>query len=307
MKKRLIARLLLSTMTAVCVLCACAPQETPQETEHFSLYYVASPESAAGGDAIAACPAQIETDGAPDAQQLACALAEALLCAPEDPELRSPFPGGTQLLGLRVSGKQAQVDLSSQYARLSGVELSLADYCLTLTLTQLDGVNAVSITANGRPLPYRKTQLFTAADTLLGSREDALRPITVQLYFLDTQTLALRPQQQTLALYEGQTRVNALLDALMQGPEEDTDLTGTLPEGFSVLSSRIDEGVCYLTLPGELPLPESPEAQRWMVESLVYSLRSLSGVEQVQFLMEGEILSQLGAVPLDPAQWGAEH
>lgn len=289
------------------LLTGCAAQKPAAEPEGFSLYYLASPEASAGGDAIAEYASGIEAEGGEDVELLARTLAEALLRAPEDPALSSPFPAGTQLLGLRVSGKQALVDLSSQYARLSGVELSLADYCLTLTLTQLEGINAVSVTANGRPLSYRKTQLFTAADTLLSSREDALRPITVQLYFLDTQTLALRPQQQTLALYEGQTRVNALLDALAQGPDKDASLARVLPEGFSVLSSRIDEGVCYLSLPADLPLPETAEEQQRMVESLVRSLCSLSGVQQVQFLMEGEILDHLGEVSLDPTQWETEN
>jgi germination protein M len=168
------AALLLSLLTG----CAAQKQETGQKG--LSLYYLASPDLSAGGDAIAEYASGIEADAGEDVEQLARTLTETLLQTPEDPTLSSPFPGGTQLLGLRVSGKQAQVDLSSQYARLSGVELSLADYCLTLTLTQLDGVNAVSITANGRALPYRKTQLFTAADPLLSSREDALRPVTVQ-------------------------------------------------------------------------------------------------------------------------------
>ena len=50
--------------------------------------------------------------------------------------------------------------------------------------------------------------------TLLSSRESGLRPITVSLSFWDPARGELRAEQQTLALYEGQTRVNALLEAL---------------------------------------------------------------------------------------------
>ncbi len=303
MKRRLIAL----TLALFALLSAgCQKKQEPAEETGYELYYLSQPQLAAGQDAIACRRVAVGENDADDVTKLSRALVEKLLQPPEDPELLSPFPAGTQLLALHVSGKRAEVDLSNQYARLSGVDLSLADYCLTLTLTQLEGINAVSVTANGNPLPYRRTQILTAADPLLSSREDALRPITVQLYFLDTETGTLRPQQQTIALYEGQTRVNALLEALMQGPEEDASLAQTLPAGFSVLSSRIDEGVCYLNLPPDLPLPESPEAQRWMAESLVRSLCSLSGVEQVQFMMEGEALSQLGEVSLDPAQWETE-
>lgn len=129
------------------------------------------------------------------------------------------MPGGTTLLSLSVLGNWARVDFSRQYARLAGIDLTLADYCVTLTLTQLDGVNAVSITSGGRELPYRETQTLTAADPLLSMREDALRPITVSLYFLDPTSGALRAEKRALALYEGQTRRELALEALAQGPE----------------------------------------------------------------------------------------
>ena len=195
-------------------------------------------------------------------------------------------PEGTVLKSLKVSGRRAQIDLSAQYARLTGIDLSLADYCITLTLTQLPNVNAVSITADGRELPYRETQVLLSADTLLSSRESGLRPITVSLYFLDSKTGELRAEQQTLALYEGQTRVNALLEALAQGPEDDS-LVSLLPEDFAVISSRIENGVCYLNLPASGSLPENEAERDLMLSALEQSILSLGGVDEVQFLIEG--------------------
>ena len=57
------------------------------------------------------------------------ALMEALLAGPDEPSLSSPIPEGTALKSLKVSGRRAQIDLSAQYARLTGIDLSLADYC----------------------------------------------------------------------------------------------------------------------------------------------------------------------------------
>ena len=150
----------------------------------------------------------------------------------------------------------------------------------------LPNVNAVSITADGRELPYRETQVLLSADTLLSSRESGLRPITVSLYFLDSKTGELRAEQQTLALYEGQTRVNALLEALAQGPEDDS-LVSLLPEDFTVISSRIENGVCYLNLPANVSLPEDEAARDLMLSALEQSSLSLGGVDEVQFLIEG--------------------
>ena len=254
-------------MLALLALAACAaPAEAPSGGE-FELYYAAWLDGSDGGDAIRASRVRL-----PDAETLGTAalaerLVEGLLAAPVGEGLRSPFPSGTSLQKLTVAGGRATVDFSPQYARLSGIDLSIADACLTLTLTQLDGVYAVRITANGRELPYRKTQLLTAADALLSSGEDVIRPINVSLYFLDTQTGGLRAQQQTLALYEGQTRLSAVLDALKRAPAGDDALRPLLPDGFSVSSSRIEEKVCYVNLNGNTPLPGDETLRALAVES----------------------------------------
>ena len=170
----------------------------------------------------------------------------------------------------------------------------------SVSLFAVSALNAVSITSGGRELPYRETQTLTAADPLLSMREGALRPITVSLYFLDPTSGALRAEKRALALYEGQTRVNALLEALAQGPESDA-LAALLPEEFTVLSARVEEGTCYLNLPSDADLGISP---RQTVESLVLSLCSLDTVERVQIVVDGEIAAQLNGVnvgePLTP-------
>ncbi len=279
----------LCLLLALCLLlvlpAACARRAQAEEESGYELYYLTDPDAAGGGDAIAAAKARYVPAETAAAEDCARALVERLLVSPGEDGLRSPVPEGTRLQSLDISGRRARLDLSVQYSRLSGIDLSLADYCITLTLTQLPDVNAVSITANGYELPYRETQVLLAADTLLSSRESGLRPITVSLYFLDGETGALRAEQQTLALYEGQTRVNAVLEALAQGPEDDT-LTALLPEGFGALTSRIEDGVCSLSVSADM-LPRNAAQRELLLDSIEQSLLSLGGVEQVQILVEG--------------------
>lgn len=289
MKKR---RVLFLTLCAL-LLSACAYRSQVTEEEGYALYYLADEGSACGQDAIAASVTRYVPEETMDTEECARALVEALLASPDDASLRAPAPSGTVLQALTISGRRAQIDFSAQYGRLSGIDLSLADYCFTLTLTQLPNVNAVSITANGRELPYRKTQVLLSADALLSERESGLRPITVSLYFLEEKTGVLRAEQQTLALYEGQTRVNAVLEALAQGPEDDS-LTALLPENFSVLSSRIEEDVCYVNLSGDTELPADEAQRELLFASVESSLLSLSGVDEVQFLIEGTAAPESG-------------
>ena len=268
------------------LLTACASAQQESEAQGYELYYLADLSLAGGEDAIAASRTRYVPQEGETTEDCARALVEQLLADPSDGTLRSPVPAGTSLQLLKISGRRARIDLSAQYARLSGVDLTLADYCFTLTLTQLEDVNAVSITAGGRELPYRTTHVLLAADTLLSSRDSAPRPITVSLYYLEKASGALRAEQQTLALYEGQTRVSAVLEALSGEPEDDT-LVSIVPEGLAVLSSRIEEGTCYVNLSGA-ELPEEEAARQQLLDAVELSLASISGVETVQLLIEGE-------------------
>ncbi len=278
---------ILALLAALVAFASCAKSAQEDEESGYALYFLSDLDTSGGGDAIAASSLRFTPGEAMSTEDCVRALMELLLAGPDEAALHSPIPEGTALRSLKVSGRRAEIDLSAQYARLSGIDLSLADYCITLTLSQLPNVNAVSITANGSELPYRKTQVLLSADTLLSSRESGLRPITVQLYFLDSETGELRAEQQTLALYEGQTRVNALLEALAQGPEDDS-LLSLLPEDFSVVSSRIENGVCYLSIPANVSLPEDEGTRALLFGSLEKSILSLSGVDEVQILIEGE-------------------
>ena len=67
------------------------------------------------------------------------ALVDALLSPPETQGLASPFPEGVRLLSWEVEEGRLHLDLSEQYGGLSGVDLTVADACLTLTLCQVEG------------------------------------------------------------------------------------------------------------------------------------------------------------------------
>ena len=82
-------------------------------------------------------------------------LVKLLLAGPEDGELVSPFPRGTALNRWRLEGDTVALDLSEAYGGLSGVDQTLADACLVLTLCQLDQVERISLTVEGRPRPFQ--------------------------------------------------------------------------------------------------------------------------------------------------------
>ena len=72
----------------------------------------------------------------------------------QEERFQSPVPSGTSLHSVEVKGGTAWVDFSGSYSQLSGMALTIADYCVALSLTQLEGVYAVRITVNGQELGF---------------------------------------------------------------------------------------------------------------------------------------------------------
>ena len=280
------------------LLCACAAQHAQEMDENgYELYFLSDPNSAGGGDAIRAQEKRLVLDGAMETEDCVRALLEALLAGPDEPLLSSPIPGGTALKSLKVSGRRAQIDLSAQYARLTGIDLSLADYCITLTLTQLPDVARVRITVAGRDLDYRSRQVFLARDILTVPKEDVVGTVDASLYFVNGDG-ALTAEARTLNLYEGDTQVSAVVRALENGPET-KGLSAVLPEGFKVRKVWLEEEICYVSLSSALleGQPE-PETLSQAVLALEQSLLSLESVEEVRFLVDGELADTYGPIDL---------
>lgn len=289
-------------LCAAVILTACAVgAETEESPTGYGIYFrEADLKSAAGGDALRAEYIEIENSGEKSAQEMAELLLAALLAGPTDPTLVSTIPSGTTLLSVRVEDGRALVDLSMRYNVLSGVELTLADYAVTMTLSQLPEVLTTSITVHGQKLAYRDRQTFTAWDVLQTTGEDVVSTLQATLYFPD-ETGVLHPDFQTLELYEGDTQARMVASALRAGPEAD-DLLPVLPESWGELPVWVKETTCYVNLSSALLTEELTEAEvQLALEALGRSLCGLETVAEVRFLVDGAFSPVYGTVDISAA------
>ena len=291
--KRWMCLLLSAALLLLALGCA---QKTEEEAEGYDLYFLrAEPEM--GGGALQVEKAYLPELENADPEETAKGLMEALLQGPLDGALKSAVPMGTSLLSLEVSGGRALVDVSASYGSLSGVALTLADYAVTMTLTQVPEISSVKITVRGQELAYRNKQTFASRDVLLLPEEDVVGTVQAVLYFLDENGV-LAPEERTLELYEGDTQVFAVARALENGPES-KKLSAVLPEGFRVRSVWLEEDVCYVNLSSSQLETLAPEADlQTAADSLARSLCSLDTVDEVRFLVDGEFGRWYGSVDI---------
>ena len=282
--RKIIALICVLAMLLIPVGCGVAQKILNDEDDSLRLYYPTVLDVSQGGDAIGSV--SVAREELPQADKLAQAKAilALLMGGCEDESFRSPIPAGTTLLNCDIKGSTVYVDFSAVYGQLSGIDLTLADYCVTLSLTQIPEIYAVRITVAGQDLAYRDTNRFMASDVLLSSTEDVVRTLATKLYFPDAEG-TLTAEERLLTLYEGQTRAEVIVNALLKGPESE-ELQALVPEDFETLSVRVENGICYLNLPesaSEMLADNSASGY-----GFVNSLCELEDVNEVWFLAEGE-------------------
>ena len=282
--------------TALCLALLCllflpAGCGEREEDPYFLYYREADLSFAAGGGVFQTETVYFTEAESADPRALAEALLTELLKGPFDETLKSPIPAGTALLSLKLDGSRALVDLSAAYGSLSGVALTLADCAVVMTLTQIPEILSVEITVRGQELAYREQPLLSAREMLLFPEEDVISTVTAELYFLDAGG-RLTPEERVLDLYEGDTQVSAVAQALERGPEN-RELTSALPEGFQVKSVWQEEDICYVNLSSALLEEIGESAVRTALEALENSLGSLESVEEIRFLVDGEFTRSL--------------
>ena len=287
---------LLLAVWAALLLSACTLADSGEETQPqgaYRVYYAVTGEQAT----VQAVDWEYRV---PSGEDTASALAEMVLSQPETAGLASPAPSGTRLLSCQQEDGQLRLDLSEQYGGLSGVDLTVANSCLTLTLCQLEGVEEVYITVEGEAIPYQTLRAMGADDVLLPGTGETELTVSVGLCFPRADGSGLGIEYRDVVQNEGDTMASTVFTALLEGPRYQ-ELTSLMPEGTKLRGISVEGGVCTVNLSSEFMagLPEDEQSARLLLYSMVNTLcmqEDLS-ISAVQILADGHAIESIGGVP----------
>ncbi len=219
-------------------------------------------------------------------------LLDNLLAGPQSTTLTSPFPAGVRVLDvdLDTGTETLYINLSEQYGSLSGFDLTVADYCIVMTMCQISGVNSVRVLVEGEPIPYRNRQNMQATDVMLSGIEDEPETFTAALYFPNRDNSGLLVEYRQVER-SGDSAAEIIMTELLRGPMR----SGTgkaLPEGTQILGLSVSGTVCQIDLSSEFVdnAPQNGVGPTSALYALVNSLCSLGGISQVRVLVEGAVL-----------------
>ena len=285
MRKRIVW---LAAVFLLALSAACAPRRPPVEDGLRLWFAVPGDRQSREVTAALGSASYAGTETVP-------ALLTALLAGPpQDSELVSLIPRGTGVVRWSVEGRTARVELSDAYAQLSGIDRTIADYCVTLTLSQLPGVDRVELSAGDQG-----GRVLRTGDVIFSGAEEEPVDVPVSLYFRRAGSNSLDFELRVFRLTEDETPAMAVLEALAAGPQDES-LAALLPRELTVRAAWVDDGICYADLSDALlsGLPDSPEEQELVISSIVETLCSMDKVDQVQLLVEGEPLTAYGGLDL---------
>ena len=140
-------------------------------------------------------------------------------------------------------------------------------------------------------------QVLTAYDG--AAAVELARREPLDLIILDLMMPQLSGSEACMKIREFSDVPIIMLTARSEGPQTES-LSPLLPEGFQMLTVRVESGTCYLNLPRSdvSLLPEGLEAQQLLVRGLVNSLCSANGVDRVQLLLDGQVAASFGQVDI---------
>ncbi|MEG0940429.1 MAG: GerMN domain-containing protein [Oscillospiraceae bacterium] len=284
MKKRLPPILLALAL----LLCSCGKNGGSGSGSTVSIYRVLAPEYQTSGELLRAEKISLSPTDIP----LDAAIA-ALSAPPHDEKLQSALPDSVKILSAVQERNSIRVNLSPAYKNLGGMTKTLVDYCITLTLCSLEGVDFVLTYVGGELIENKlSSESVILRNTVINSGEGQIR-----LYFPKT-TGGLGSEYREINLNADNSAERAIMDELLKGPRSEL-LLPSLPEETVLLSIYTQDGICSVSLSSDFMADEaSPQESKLAIYSIVNSLVSLASVDGVQILIGGKTTETLGGVDI---------
>ncbi len=230
-----------------------------------------------------------------DPERLCSLVIQLAMTEPSDESLTSVFPKKTTVRSVNISENGVvTVDFSEEYASLTDIRRTIADYCVVLTLFALSdvvdlGIRGVVITIEGAGDRY----LLTPDDIVDNTDFMRLRDYEFVVYFPNREQGTLEADVFSRTLSDAEHPAESIVSILMDGRRSDGSVSRIVSSSTVLLGLEIHNRICYLDFNESfLNVPIENEAGYSLkLYAFVNSLCELSYIDRVQFLINGENIS----------------
>lgn len=223
------------------------------------------------------------------------AILAALNSKPGRDDMSRVFPDGVRARGCVMENGVARIEMSPEFGELGEMQRFLCACALTLSLSELDEVCAVSLVCEDDIFFEQlcPEQLLQADELFESCRR------TVKLFLPSDDGKGLIPHSMNFETDGSESMETLVADAVLK-------MLPAYTESTAVLGVEISDGLCRLDLSEAFygNEPAEPLAGMLIIYSLVDSLCRLNNVESVYITVEGQTVASYGgfraAWPLTP-------
>ena len=224
---------------------------------------------------------------------------------PQKLDYQVPLSQGITVRNTNISQGVLVLNLSEEYKLLDSVMEILTRASLVKSLTQVDGIYEVSICINGEPLKDSLDKVVgnMTADMFIdnaGEEISTYEKITIRLYFTNEAGDALVAVERTKPYNTNISLDKVLVEELLKGPGSTTEgVYPTINPDTKLISTYVKDNICYVNFDSSFLTQVYEVDTEIVIYSIVNSLCSLSGIDRVQIIVDGntDVLFH-GMVPL---------
>ena len=220
------------------------------------------------------------------------AVTEALSVSPEA-KLRAPLRAENGFRSAMITDNQVVLDFDESMAGLDVISRTLIMAAATRTITQIEGIDAVSGTIAGSPMLDSAGMVIgpMSADAYVdnaGLQINAEERTQLTLYFANETGDGLVKVNRTV-VYSGNIPMDKLvMQQLISGPQDGENAYPVINPATKLINATTQDGTCYVNLDSSFLSPVDNISNDVAIYSIVDSLIELGTVNKVQFLIDSD-------------------
>ncbi|MEY8394177.1 GerMN domain-containing protein [Lachnospiraceae bacterium 45-P1] len=257
-------------------------QEFPEGDPHCTVYYLNS----VGNQLVGSEYKTVETEREGLVQELLTKMTS----VPAELDCQSAIPERIETITFRIEENVLYLYADANYSLMNSVQEIFCRAALTKTLTQIEGIDYLSIYCAEQPIvdgAGNPVGMLSASDFVDSIRDvNSFEKTELTLYFANETGDMLVEEKREVMRNTNTSLEKLIVEQLIEGPEE-SKAYATLPKDLKLLNISVNESVCSINLDATF-LNSTLEVREYIpIYSIVNSLSELSTVSRVQIRING--------------------
>lgn len=267
-----------------CFLVGCGKREQENNEKSIEIYYLNKEETKIGNESYSM---QAET-----MEKQIDELLHVLAQTPENAEYKAPISSSITVLDAVEDAGQLTLIVDESYRNLSAITEVLTRAALVRTLTQIPGIDYISMKIREEPLADQSGNPIgvMTADMFIdnaGKEINAYEKARLTLYFTDESGTKLVETTRSVVYNSNISMEKLVVEQLIIGPMNDSAYPTINPE-TKVNNVTVKDGICYVNLNDSFLTQITNVTSDVTIYSITNSLVELPNVNKVQISINGD-------------------